>query len=162
MEEIDFRQGYQVVEGRNYCERCHQFKPPRSHHCSQCDMCVLKMDHHCPWVANCIGLRNYRFFIQATFYGIICSIFQLVTFIYQMYGQLTQDYQYIRYLSIAANLMITSLLLYLFQYHCKLISRNMTTIEDLNQEKSNFNGTICTNIQASFKGAHWILWFIPV
>lgn len=45
-----------------YCFECGRVKPERTHHCSRCNRCHLKMDHHCPWLANCIGYRNHKYF----------------------------------------------------------------------------------------------------
>ncbi|KAE9020093.1 hypothetical protein PF011_g5567 [Phytophthora fragariae] len=59
------------------CRRCRQFKPGRAHHCSICDRCVIKMDHHCPWVNNCVGLGNHKFFLLFIFYVFVLSTYAL-------------------------------------------------------------------------------------
>jgi hypothetical protein len=61
--------------GVRMCQRCLKCKPDRCHHCSQCNQCILKMDHHCPWVANCIGFYNYKYFMCMLFYtSVTCNM----------------------------------------------------------------------------------------
>lgn len=60
-----------------FCTMCIVRKPLRSKHCAQCDKCVAKFDHHCPWVDNCIGQNNLKYFIGFVFWTPICLCFYL-------------------------------------------------------------------------------------
>ena len=71
----------------SYCRYSSQPKPPRSHYDHVTKSLVLNMDHYCPWMFNCIGYFNYRYFFNflwwvttALWYGAIicCTPFRLL------------------------------------------------------------------------------------
>ncbi|NWJ03910.1 ZDHC3 Palmitoyltransferase, partial [Crypturellus undulatus] len=57
------------------CSRCETYRPPRAHHCRVCHRCVRRMDHHCPWIDNCVGELNQKYFIQFLFYTGLASVY---------------------------------------------------------------------------------------
>ncbi|NXK39045.1 ZDH15 Palmitoyltransferase, partial [Piprites chloris] len=146
--------------GIRFCDRCQLIKPDRCHHCSVCAMCVLKMDHHCPWVNNCIGFSNYKFFLLFLAYSLLyclyiaatvfkyfikywtvsCEIWFLFHLLFNLFlslvlccfsfqGELTNGRSkfHILFLLFVAIMFFVSLM-FLFGYHCWLVSRNRSTL----------------------------------
>ena len=60
------------------CTRCEIYRPPRAHHCRICRRCIRRMDHHCPWINNCVGERNQKFFLQFLIYVGVLSTYAIV------------------------------------------------------------------------------------
>ncbi|KAJ3611424.1 hypothetical protein NHX12_021439 [Muraenolepis orangiensis] len=128
-----------------YCDRCQVIKPDRCHHCSACDMCVLKMDHHCPWVNNCVGFSNYKYFILFLAYSLVYCLFIAATVLQYFIKFWTlcrrksaencpknelhsQAKFHVLFLFFVAAMFCISILS-LFTYHLWLVGKNRSTIE---------------------------------
>lgn len=109
------------------------------------------MDHHCPWINNCIGFYNRKFFILMLFYvvttllianlGMTLGIFEIIEDI--------ENFQGIYVLRIAIYLMTMPLFVVItmfFKFHITLILSNTTTIENLDKKRAENNNTPQTNL----------------
>ncbi|XP_010000816.1 PREDICTED: palmitoyltransferase ZDHHC2 [Chaetura pelagica] len=156
-----------------YCDRCHLVKPDRCHHCSVCDKCILKMDHHCPWVNNCVGFSNYKFFLLFLAYSLLYCLFIAATdlqyFIRFWTNGLpdTQAKFHIMFLFFAAAMFSVSLSS-LFGYHCWLVSKNKSTLEVFRApifrhrtDKNGFSLGFSKNLRQVF-GDEKKYWLLPV
>lgn len=67
------------------CFKCYIVRIPGVKHCQKCQGCILKRDHHCPWMFNCIGQFNQKFFIQYIWYTFI-GLFEIaIIILYYIY-----------------------------------------------------------------------------
>lgn len=166
------------VKRRRYCKICNVWKPDRTHHCSACNRCVLNMDHHCPWINNCVGFFNRRFFIQLLFYGLICLFIVAVqTFHYIFIDNANayledgfhdkSSFVALEYTYASIVLFLTFVLIFALvpftKFHLKLISKNSTTIENMdiyNQDYNMYNVGCEDNAKQVF-GNNILCWMCP-
>ena len=128
-----------------YCKSCLIVRPPRASHCSICNVCVEKMDHHCPWIGNCIGKGNYKYF---TFFLTNFNFFIIINAIsIGLSIQPLVNSGQIQYLIIAIALLSFYIFMFwivfgLWAYHLYLLGSNQTTREKLKDAFKNKAGNL--------------------
>mmetsp|Transcript_12115 Transcript_12115/g.22093 ORF Transcript_12115/g.22093 Transcript_12115/m.22093 type:complete len:350 (-) Transcript_12115:326-1375(-) len=136
-----------------FCSFCTLYKPDRTHHCRICGKCTLRMDHHCPWLANCVGYGNYKYFLLTVFYALCLSASMVIqmapTFVHIMQGLHDNLALLPVVLIYACVFMLTPLLLFFMGFHIYLTANAMTTIEY--REKKNSEDPY---VQRRFQVAH--------
>mmetsp|Transcript_162649 Transcript_162649/g.395151 ORF Transcript_162649/g.395151 Transcript_162649/m.395151 type:complete len:331 (+) Transcript_162649:176-1168(+) len=156
---------------RRHCKWCGKYKPDRCHHCRVCKTCILKMDHHCPWIYNCVGFRNHKYFFLLLVYAAIdCNLITwtmlesvknsvdtttpFMTMFLVLFGE-----------TLAAFLGI--LVTVFLGFHIWLMMKGMTTIEfcEKSMKKAGYNVSAYDrgpigNIQAVV-GDNPIFWLLP-
>mmetsp|Transcript_57669 Transcript_57669/g.108081 ORF Transcript_57669/g.108081 Transcript_57669/m.108081 type:complete len:408 (+) Transcript_57669:125-1348(+) len=156
---------------RRKCKWCLKFKPDRCHHCRVCRMCILKMDHHCPWIYNCVGFRNYKYFFLLLLYTDIDCIMIVTTMLPSVRAGAhpTTPFMTMFLLIFGETLaaFLCALVTMFLGFHIYLMLHSMTTIEFCEKStRGGFRASVydrgCVGNVKAVLGDNILLWPLPL
>ncbi|KAK3907703.1 Palmitoyltransferase ZDHHC3 [Frankliniella fusca] len=168
IQQMGFREGQMFFK----CHKCCSIKPERAHHCSVCQRCIRKMDHHCPWVNNCVGENNQKYFVLFTFYIASISIHALFLSVNQTITCVKHEWKDCSVYSPPATVVLLLFLVFeallfaiftviMLAAQMQAIWNDETGIEQLKKEEARWvKKSRWKSIQAVF-GRFSISWFSP-
>jgi len=156
---------------RRHCKWCAKYKPDRCHHCRVCRTCILKMDHHCPWIYNCVGFRNHKYFFLLLFYAAIDCHLITWTMLESVKNSVDSNTPFMTMFlllfgeTLAAFLGI--LVTVFFGFHIWLMLKAMTTIEfcEKQMKRTGYDSSVYDRgpygNMKSVLGDNLLLWLFP-
>jgi len=154
----------ETQEKEKWCNKCDKFKPARTHHCSICRTCVLKMDHHCPWVNNCVGFRNYKFFCLFLMYVTVVALWFVaaaIPYIWASHFRISSPTD-LQLLVLFIVCLTFGLALTCFaSAHFNYALKNLTTLESFSKGLNPYDLGYRGNWSQVF-GNSPVFWFLPV
>jgi len=169
---VDLLERKQSSGERRNCKWCLKYKPDRCHHCRVCNLCVLKMDHHCPWVYNCIGFCNHKYFFLLLVYAAVNLIFINFTMFESVWWSTRTDVSVAVMVALTCGASLAASLLVLtisfLGFHTWLMVKAMTTLEfcEKSLKKASYSSSVYNeglyhNICVVL-GPKPLLWFLPM
>jgi len=135
------------------------------------------MDHHCPWIANCVGFKNHKYFFLLVLYSLLDCVFVIATVSESVQRSLVQETQFThRFLLVFCTtlaVLMGSLLMLFLVFHTWLMLRTTTTMEFCEKtyrpsggshrgsNTSIYDRGFLPNVRAVL-GPSALLWFLPV
>lgn len=115
-----------------WCSKENCYKPDRAHYCAPLAKNVLRMDHYCPWLCNCVGFYNHKYFWLFLLYTACAGnmvTYSLFKLLFSKNIALYAGHQMLVTQAQGLSFLITTFVTPFFGFHCWLMGKNMTTIE---------------------------------